>query len=63
MQGRTNQPTDGQTLVQRYMDASKNILKGDLTCVTAPAHMYATDAVVYTVLFQFGQLVDTLNHI
>ena len=32
----------------------KNTLKGDLTCVTAPAHPYVTDAVVYTALFFFN---------
>ena len=29
----------------------ENTTKGGLTCVTAPAHPYATDAVVYTALF------------
>ena len=30
----------------------KNSSKGDLTCVTAPAHQYATDVVLYTALFK-----------
>ena len=36
----------------------KNTPKGDLTSVTAPAHPYATDAVVYTALFH--QLIPGL---
>ena len=31
-------------------------MKGSLTCVTAPAHPYATDAVVYTALFIFQSM-------
>ena len=37
--------------VRPSLTQCKNTPKGGLTCVTAPAHLHATDAVVYTALF------------
>ena len=37
----------------------KNTLKGNLTCITAPALPYGTDAVVYTALFSLSKSLNT----